>query len=448
MAASGSNVELLLEAQVKALIKSRLSQSSFLMEFSLSFLHDNIIGSYGLAFETQELYVCSGALTDWGSTVADSDINTRGKAKDVLMYMDEILKSEIPHKARRKEQAEPGRKPRVETPLSIYTRMNRVPPRAWCNNIMAATIMDVTKETAKDLLKLVGETSQTMTRMSVMDHLDPIKELGKGSYGKVLLANHRRSGQLVALKMLVKEKTLADNFLLEYSICVYLGIHPHIVTTFRMAFETPSNYVFVQEVAPAGTLHSIITPKGEVGLQEDIVKRCILQLTSALEFIHYKGLVHRDIKLNNILLMDHECHCIKLADFGLTRLQGTYVPGMSWIIPYMAPELCLVADSEPILLHPSLDVWAFGVLVYVMLTGCFPWKEALPRDQQYLQFVHWQVFKDTVPIPAEWRLVTTESQHFFRLMLAIDATDRCSVSHIVEYIHWPWKADIPHKDIT
>ncbi|XP_063309563.1 serine/threonine-protein kinase SBK1-like [Pelobates fuscus] len=311
---------------------------------------------------------------------------------------------------------------------------------------MAATIMDVTKETAKDLLKLVGETSQTMTRMSVMDHFDPIKELGKGSYGKVLLANHRRSGQLVALKMLVKEKTLADNFLLEYSICVYLGIHPHIVTTFRMAFETPSNYVFVQEVAPAGTLHSIITPK--VGLQEDIVKCCILQLTSALEFIHYKGLVHRDIKLNNILLMDHECHCIKLADFGLTRLQGTYVPGMSWIIPYMAPELCLVADSEQILLHPSLDVWAFGVLVYVMLTGCFPWKEALPRDQQYLQFVHWQVFKDTVPIPAEWRLVTTESQHFFRLMLAIDATDRCSVSHIVEYIHWPWKADIPHKDIT
>ncbi|CAH2297365.1 Serine threonine- kinase N2 [Pelobates cultripes] len=310
---------------------------------------------------------------------------------------------------------------------------------------MAATILDVTMETAKDLLQLVGETSQTMTRMSVMDHFDSIKELGKDSYGKVLLANHRRSGQLVALKMLVKEKTLADNFLLENSTCVYLGIHPHIITTFRMAFETPSSYVFVQEVVPAGTLHSIVT---KVGIQEDIVKRCILQLTSALEFMHYKGLVHRDIKLNNILLMDHECHCIKLADFGLTRLQGTYVPGMSWIIPYMAPELCIVGDSEQLLLHPSLDVWAFGVLVYVMLTVCFPWDEALPRDQQYLQFVHWQVFKDTVPIPAEWRLVTTESQHFFRLMLAIDATDRCSVSHIVEYIHWPWKAHIPHKDIT
>ncbi|XP_072269931.1 serine/threonine-protein kinase SBK1-like [Pyxicephalus adspersus] len=145
--------------------------------------------------------------------------------------------------------------------------------------------------------------------MEVTKYFDPIQELGKGSYGKVLLAIHRSSGQLVAVKTLRKEKTPMDNFLVEYGISLSLSCHPHIIRTHEIAFHTITNYVFVQEVAPAGTLQSIVKPN--VGMSEDLGKHCAPQIASALDFMHSQGIVHRDIKLDNILLMDYECHMFK-----------------------------------------------------------------------------------------------------------------------------------------
>ncbi|XP_075699363.1 serine/threonine-protein kinase SBK1-like [Rhinoderma darwinii] len=144
---------------------------------------------------------------------------------------------------------------------------------------------------------------------------------------KVYMGKHKHSGQVVAVKMLRKVKTPVDNFLLEYCIWLTLSCHPHIILTHEIVFHTNSDFVYVQDVAPAGNLQSIIKPK--VGIQEDMLKLCVPQIASALDFMHSRGMVHRDIKLDNILLMDAECHLIKLADFGLTRLQGTYTPSLS-----------------------------------------------------------------------------------------------------------------------
>ncbi|XP_053310780.1 serine/threonine-protein kinase SBK1-like [Spea bombifrons] len=311
---------------------------------------------------------------------------------------------------------------------------------------MATATQEVTKEMAKLLLQLIGETSISMRRMAVTDHFDPVREIGKGSYGKVLLASHRTSGQMVALKMLKKDRTGRDIFLLEYTISLCLASHPHIISTYGMVFETLSNYVFVQEIAPAGTLLSIIKPK--VGLQEDLAKHCVLQVASALDFMHSKGLVHRDIKLDNILLMDGGCRYIKLADFGLTRLQGTHVPAMSWTIPYMAPELCVLEENAQLLLHPSLDVWAFGVLVYITLTGCFPWNEAKTTDKMYLDFTYWESIKDITQAPSEWKRFTPEARSIFLQMLALNPTDRCPAIEISNYINFPWKSAIPPVNIV
>ncbi|XP_073472899.1 ribosomal protein S6 kinase alpha-6-like [Aquarana catesbeiana] len=311
---------------------------------------------------------------------------------------------------------------------------------------MASNIEDVTKNTAKNLLELISETSENLRMMEVTDFFDPIKELGSGSYGKVLLAKHRGSDELVAVKLMSKKTTPKDNFLMEYGMSLSLSSHPNIIATHEIVFHTSSDYVFVQEVASAGDLLSIV--KERVGLNEDIVKSCVLQIANALDFMHSKGMVHRDIKLDNILLMDMECNNVKLADFGLTMLQGTQAPFMPWFIPYSAPELCTLKQGEKLLLHPSIDIWAFGVMIYAAMTGSFPWREAGSHDLKYQKFAWWQTQKDLTLSPRKWRQFSIEARKMFWGMLALNASERCSALDVLKYVHLPWKAEMPPENLS
>ncbi|XP_073472367.1 serine/threonine-protein kinase SBK1-like [Aquarana catesbeiana] len=309
---------------------------------------------------------------------------------------------------------------------------------------MAYNIKEVTKNTARQVLQLITQTSENLKMMEISEHFDPIQELGTGSYGKVLLAKHRGSGQLVAVKLLSKAKVSMDNFLVEYGMSISLSGHPNIIRTHEVAFHTSRDYAFVQEVATAGTLYSLIKPN--VGLNEDTVKRCVPQIASALEYMHTKGIVHRDIKPDNILLMDFECNIIKLADFGLTRFQGTEVPAISRFTPYRAPELCSRKQGDQLLLLPSIDIWAFGVIIYFTMTGSYPWKGAERRDPMYRDFAWWQVRKDVTLASEKWKKFSLEARQMFWDLLALNATERCSAMDIIKYLHVPWKAEIPSEN--
>lgn len=183
-------------------------------------------------------------------------------------------------------------------------------------------------------------------------------------------------------------------------------------------------------------------------MNEDFVKSCVPQIANALDFMHRRGMVHRDIKLDNILVMDTECNNVKLADFGLTMLQGTQAPFMPWFIPYSAPELCTLKQGEKLLLHPSIDVWAFGVLVYTAMTGSFPWKEAGDRDLAYQNFAWWQTKKDPTLGPRKWRQFSIEARQMFWDMLALNASERCSALDVLKYVHLPWKAEMPPGNLS
>lgn len=177
------------------------------------------------------------------------------------------------------------------------------------------------------------------------------------------------------------------------------------------------------------------------GLPEVLVKRCATQLAEALDFMHGQALVHRDIKLDNVLLFDSECRQVKLADFGLTRLEGTSVAAMSGTLPYSPPELCLLEGTETLALDPSLDVWAFGVLLFCLCTGCFPWDVAMSPDSQYEEFGTWQ--NRTVPgeAPGLWKGFTTPVLNMFRRLMAIDPDRRSPAIEVHKYLLVPWRVD-------
>ncbi|NXD74768.1 SBK1 kinase, partial [Eolophus roseicapillus] len=239
----------------------------------------------------------------------------------------------------------------------------------------------------------------------------------------------------MVLKLLPKEQTERREFLREYCISQCVSGHAACVRALPIAFETSTHFAFGQELAPIGDLCVLLNPGG---LPEALVKRCASQLSAALDFLHGRALVHRDVKLDNVLLFDLQCHRVKLADFGLTRLQGSALGPTPGPLPYSPPELCLLQASETLELDSSLDVWAFAVLLFCLCTGSFPWAEATGADADFQAFQAWQSGAEGAPLPGAWEGFGPAALEMLRRLLSLDPDRRSPAIEVRKYLALPW----------
>lgn len=205
-----------------------------------------------------------------------------------------------------------------------------------------------------------------------LDHFNFLAVLGKGNFGKVMLAETKSTKQLYAIKVLKKEFIIENDEVestrSEKRVFLIANKERHpFLTNLHACFQTETRVYFVMEYVSGGDLMLHIQ-RGQFGTKR--AQFYAAEVCLALKYFHENGVIYRDLKLDNILLtLDGH---IKMADYGLCKEDMWYGSTTSTFCgtpEFMAPEILL--DKK---YGRSVDWWAFGVLIYQMLLQQSPFR--------------------------------------------------------------------------
>lgn len=201
------------------------------------------------------------------------------------------------------------------------------------------------------------------------------KRIGEGAFAKVRQGFHTVTGEKVAVKIIEKKDAspyVIKNLYREAKIMKMMN-HTNIVELYEV-LETKDNFYLVMEFCTGGGLVDYIYMMER--LTENLARRLVKQLMSAVAEMHKKGIVHRDLKIENFLLTDG--NDLKIIDFGLSNTTPVATYEKTGVYPQILETGCgspAYAAPELIAGHnygPQVDVWSIGVSLYVMLTGDLP----------------------------------------------------------------------------
>lgn len=229
-----------------------------------------------------------------------------------------------------------------------------------------------------------GPTSAELTPH--FPQLEILELLGQGGMGAVYKARQPKLDRLVALKILPpdvgRDPHFAERFQREARALARLD-HPHIVGIFDFGETISGMHYFLMEYVDGGNLRQLLRAER---LPWEQTLTIVAQVCEALQYAHDQGVVHRDVKPENILL-DRK-NRLKIADFGLAKLLGrdsaelrlTATHQAMGTPHYMAPEQI----EKPLEVDHRADIYALGVVFYEMLTGQLPLGR-FPAPSQKLQ---------------------------------------------------------------
>jgi serine/threonine protein kinase len=217
----------------------------------------------------------------------------------------------------------------------------------------------------KEYIKEHNELPQT-----TLDYYEFVRCIGKGAFGKVTLGIHKLTGKYVAIKTidkaLIKDEFSKRKVFQEVYILKKIR-HSNIIRLLEV-FESNKHYLMVMEFAGGGDLLHFIKKRGR--MQESDAKFIFKQIVYGLAHVHWRSVIHRDIKLDNILL-DWESG-VKICDFGVSKIikKGQVIKEQCGTPAYIAPEIITDEGYQGFF----VDVWSLGVLLYAMVCGTVPFK--------------------------------------------------------------------------
>lgn len=273
-----------------------------------------------------------------------------------------------------------------------------------------------------------------------------LQTLGEGEFGKVKLGVHRHFGEETAIKLIKREMVAAaeehqadgsKTSKVEREISVLrLLRHPNIVHLYEV-IESERYIGIVLEYGAGGELFDYIL--AQKCLKEREACRLFAQLVSGVSYLHRKKIIHRDLKLENLLLDRHRN--VIITDFGFANnfsARSNDLMATSCGSPcYAAPELVV---QDGMYVGAAVDVWSCGVILYAMLAGYLPFDDdpANP-DGDNINMLYKYIMATPLSFPD---YITAEPRSLLLRMLVPDPAKRATLDEVMAH---PWLA--PYRDL-
>ena len=280
------------------------------------------------------------------------------------------------------------------------------------------------EENKDNNIKINKESFVTINKGDITQFYEVIKKIGEGSYGKIYKVKNKQSGDIRAMKQIMKSKIPdIEKFQNEIKILAMVD-HPNIVRLFEV-IEDDKYFNLLQELCTGGELlRKIQTTQ----LKEKDIAKIFNQIMSAVAYCHEKGIVHRDLKLENILFASESPDSpVKIIDFGFSVLLGKNeinkdkdnennlkkygfkrMKSKVGTLYYISPEIIKGNYDE------KCDIWACGVILYILLCGYPPFNGS--SDKEVYNIITQVKYDFNQPM---WKNVSKYAKELIKNMLTL-----------------------------
>jgi len=261
-----------------------------------------------------------------------------------------------------------------------------------------------------------------------------IRKLGEGGYGCVYLYQNKINDSQVAAKFMdvaeyLRKANEIEKALKESNSLIALD-HPQIIK-FETAFLLDSEIIMFTEYMPGGELGQYVKNND---ISEKVAKQIFKLILEPVQYCHTHGIIHRDLKLENILLQDEkDPQTLKIIDFGIAGIWSIYGGEISTAgtLYYTPPEVVSETDLQS---DPKIDIWALGVILFIILTKRYPFK-GKDYDDTRIEILESKISFES---KAERRL-SKEAKHLLSMLLNKDKHQRYSMREIASH---PWMNEV------
>ncbi|XP_072271565.1 serine/threonine-protein kinase Chk2 isoform X2 [Pyxicephalus adspersus] len=265
------------------------------------------------------------------------------------------------------------------------------------------------------------------------------KTIGSGACGEVKLAFEKLTCKKVAVKIISKRSfrmnsaSLNNSFSADTEIEILKKISHPCIIKIENFFDTDDCFYIVLELMEGGELFDRVLSNSR--LKESTAKLYFYQMLLAVQYLHENGVIHRDLKLENVLLSstNHEC-LIKITDFGQSKILGEtlLMKTLCGTPTYLAPEVLNTAGTAGY--SSAVDLWSLGVILFVCLGGYPPFSESnnkMPLKDQ-ITGGHYTFISDA------WKNVSHTALDLVKKLLVVDPEKRLTIK---EALGHPWVQD-------